>query len=553
MKNYREDERYVNQLNNVGYSYQKLGNSKEALNYFSQTLEGRQRLGYKDADHIPLLINIGIVQQNLHRPSESVRYLERAEAASINMTERAQVNDLMAMAFLASDDIINAKNRNEKSLELAKKAKAKQIEAEAYLTASIIDEKALAYDDALANYKKHLSLKDSLEDAASNAQQQLLQAEYAIERTQGEIQGLIASNQIKDYQIEQLKLEAENNAKSTQIAQAAARAKLQALQLEQKSLEAKNKEREVAVLKAREENQRLKFEQQKLQEEKAVQDLAIAEEHNKVQQLELDKRRAANASLLAILALVFILACIMIYAFIATRKKNKLLAESREIIKQERDRSDDLLLNILPESTANELKKTGRAAPKKFESATVFFSDFKNFSALSKNYTPVELIAELEGFFGGFDKIIKKYHIEKIKTIGDAYMCASGIPIESNDHALRMVKAAMEMVEFTKTIHAEQIARGKEPWHMRVGINTGPVVAGVIGSNKFIYDVWGDSVNLAARLETAGEPDQINISQQTLDLVKHEIRTMYRGEIEVKNMGAVRMFFVVGYRKRIDQ
>jgi class 3 adenylate cyclase len=238
----------------------------------------------------------------------------------------------------------------------------------------------------------------------------------------------------------------------------------------------------------------------------------------------------------------------MIYAWRQTRKKNKLLAESKDIIRQERDRSDNLLLNILPESTANELKNSGRAAPKKFESATVFFSDFKGFSTLSKNYTAEELIAELEMFFGGFDKIISKYGIEKIKTIGDAYMCASGIPEKMEDHALNMVLAAIEMIEFTKEAHKQQIARGKVPWHVRIGINTGPVIAGVIGSSKFIYDVWGDSVNLASRLETAGEPDRINISQYTLELVKHKIRTSYRGEIEVKNMGEVRMFFVEGLR-----
>ena len=183
----------------------------------------------------------------------------------------------------------------------------------------------------------------------------------------------------------------------------------------------------------------------------------------------------------------------------------------------------------MPESTAEELKVHGRAAPKNYKSATVFFSDFVGFSTLSKRYSPSELIEELELFFGGFDKIIAKYQIEKIKTIGDAYMCASGIPKEHEDHALRMVKASLEMLEFAEEMNKEQIMRNRDPWKLRIGIHSGPVVAGVIGSNKFIYDVWGDTVNLASRLETASEPNRINISQDTLNMIKDQVRCSFRG------------------------
>jgi class 3 adenylate cyclase len=241
-----------------------------------------------------------------------------------------------------------------------------------------------------------------------------------------------------------------------------------------------------------------------------------------------------------------VLLVLSIYALWRTNKSRKELAESHEIIRQERDRSDNLLLNILPESTANELKEHGRAEPRQYEQATVFFSDFVGFSANSKAFAPDELIQELELFFGGFDEIIGKYGIEKIKTIGDAYMCASGLPTPTADHALGMIRAALEMLAFAEQCAKKQEARGLVPWRLRIGINSGPVIAGVIGNNKFIYDVWGDTVNLASRLETASEAGRINISEATLALIRDEFNTDYRGEIEVKNMGFVKMFFVVG-------
>ena len=548
MEKQGKDEAYTAQLNNIGYAFQKLGVSSSALTYFDQTLKEREKLGYSDKDHIELLINIAIAYQNLHEPAQSQEYLDRALAATQNLEQKAQINDLLAMAFLADDDVIRALQYNKTSIAQAKQVNNKSIEAESYYTASIIYEHSLNYVEALESYKKYRNIKDSLYVHEQVNKQKLLQAEYAIERTQGEIQSLIASNEIKDYEIQQLKLESENREKELKIKEAQAKAKLQALQLERSELEAEQERKENAILKAREENQRLQLEQRKLEEERAKQELEIAEEKNRVQKLQLERRRAATISLIFILLLALVLTVVMVIAWFQTRKKNKLLAESRELIKQERDRSDELLLNILPESTAKELKKAGRATPRNYESASVFFSDFVGFSSLSKNYSPEELIEELELFFGGFDNICAKYKVEKIKTIGDAYMCASGIPETSEDHAIRLVKAAMEMLEYSAQINEEQIKKGRTPWHLRIGINSGPVVAGVIGTNKFIYDVWGDTVNLASRLETASEPNRINISQHTLELIKQDVRCSFRGEIEVKNMGAIRMFFVENLR-----
>jgi adenylate cyclase len=495
----KNPDAYISQLNNIGFAYHRLGKSQKALEYFLETLNEREKRGFKDDDNVSFLINMGIAYQTLNNAELSRVYLHRAAKSAKDLEQLAEINDLLAMAYLVDEEVLQAQEFNKKGLAQAKRAKNPNLEAEARYTSSIINEKLLQYAEALDDFKIYLAIKDSLDIADRQKQQELLKAEYAIERTQGEIQSLIASNEIKDYQIEQLRLESENSQKALALQQANAKAQLQALQLERTKLEAEKSEQEVATLKAKEENQRLQLERQQLQEEKAKQALLIAEEKNKVQDLELEKQKAASRNLSIILLLSSVLLILIVYALWRTNKARKELSESRDIIRQERDRSDNLLLNILPESTANELKEYGRAAPKKFNSASVFFSDFKSFSSLSQDYTPEDLIETLEEFFGGFDKVIAKYEIEKIKTIGDAYMCASGIPKEQPDHALRMVRAAMEMLEVAHELNKKQIANGREPWYLRIGINSGPVIAGVVGSKKFIYDVWGDAVNLASR------------------------------------------------------
>jgi class 3 adenylate cyclase len=226
-------------------------------------------------------------------------------------------------------------------------------------------------------------------------------------------------------------------------------------------------------------------------------------------------------------------------------RRNRYIKATNEIIEQEMNKSDTLLRNILPVTTAEELKLSGKVRAKKIDSVTVMFTDFKGFTRHSENLGPEVLVDTVDYYFSKFDTIIEKYGLEKIKTMGDSYMCAGGLPHPIDRHAQKMVQAAFEIVDFV--IKTKEEAVDKEVrFDVRIGINTGTVVAGVVGTNKFAYDIWGDTVNIAARMESNSEPGKINVSENTYLLIKDEFECEYRGEIDVKNKGMMKMYFVKG-------
>jgi len=225
-------------------------------------------------------------------------------------------------------------------------------------------------------------------------------------------------------------------------------------------------------------------------------------------------------------------------------RANQKLAEKNNIIATEKKRSDDLLLNILPAETARELKENGKAKAKQYSSVTVLFSDIVSFTQIAETLSATELVTLLDDCFRGFDKIALKYGIEKIKTIGDAYMCVGGLPVPNDTHAYDVVRAGIEMQVFIKNYNQVLSKRGITDLAIRIGIHTGPVVAGIVGSTKFAYDIWGDTVNLAARMESGGGADQVNISRTTYEAVKGRFSFEERGKIVVKNKGAIEMYFV---------
>ena len=245
---------------------------------------------------------------------------------------------------------------------------------------------------------------------------------------------------------------------------------------------------------------------------------------------------------ITIIAAVLGLGILMILA-LGLFRRNRFVQKTSNIIQKEKDRSDRLLLNILPEQTAEELKDKGKVQAKRFDSVSVMFTDFKGFTAYSDKLSPEELVDSIDFYYSKFDDIIEKHGLEKIKTVGDAYMCAGGLPFPTPHHPVKMLEAALEIAEFvkeSKKLDPDDMTR----FDIRIGINTGPVVAGVVGNKKFAYDIWGDTVNIASRMESNSEPGKINISENTYQLIKDQFKCTYRGEIEAKNKGMMKMYFV---------
>ena len=269
-----------------------------------------------------------------------------------------------------------------------------------------------------------------------------------------------------------------------------------------------------------------------LQEDKKVSDLIA-----KQRELELVNKRASQKLLIMGIALIALISVLLLFMFIHRKKAGK-------ILEMEKNKSDQLLLNILPHEIAEELKNTQKTQARSYDMATVLFADIKNFTTISATLKPSVLIEELDYIFGAFDHIIQKYNIEKIKVIGDCFMCAGGLPNSNDTNPQDAVLAAIEMQEFMREMKIERTKTKKQIYEIRIGINTGPIVAGVIGSKKFAYDVWGDTVNIASRLETACDPGKINISAATYEKVKDKFTCVYRGKIDIRGKKGIDMYFV---------
>ena len=245
--------------------------------------------------------------------------------------------------------------------------------------------------------------------------------------------------------------------------------------------------------------------------------------------------------------ILFIITFLVVYYFKSENfRQEALLYNQNQSLAEEKLKSENLLLNILPNETAEELKATGTAKTKYFEKVTVMFTDFHNFTQISEKMHPEQLVAAINYYFSSFDNIISRHDIEKIKTIGDSYMCAAGLPNKNTTHASDTVKAALEILKFMEERKVEK-QKCNEPWFdVRIGIHTGPIVAGIVGIRKFAYDIWGDTVNMASRMESSGEVGKINISGATYEFIKDEFTCTYRGKVNAKNKGMIDMYYVEG-------
>ena len=472
--------------NNLGMIYHDMENYTKALDFFLKNLVGR-RAGGDKVSIISSLINISVVLNNLNRHSESLKYLQESLSIAREMGDSQQMRSCYGMLAETYEKMGDSKNM-------------------------------LHYFDLYRSFH---------------------------EKVQGDREK-IHKSEIETARLRSNNLELEKRNKE--------------LELERKEFELKKKDativtqtqKHLQLLHSLDKNQLIirYLQKDSILKAKAVelQNLQIKETQQK-HNAQRQQSRIIQTALIVGLSLLALLMGILLLRYREKKKTNKQLAQQKEAIDQERQKADTLLYNILPMETAKELKETGGAKPHLYEKVTVLFTDFKGFTQIASKMKPEELIEELNFCFSGFDEICKEFGLEKIKTIGDAYMCAGGIPIPNETNPIDAVKAAMAMVEFMENWAKMKEIKNEPVWHLRIGVHTGSVVAGVIGSHKFAYDIWGDAVNLASRLESAGEAERINISETTYEYVKDTFNCTPRGKVHAKGKGEVEMYFVEGWKE----
>jgi len=473
-------------LLNIGTIYHRQGNFNEAMKSFNEAMKGFESIGMANGI-ASTAINMGASLTSLKNYPEALKSYEKALPILRAMGEPQGLGTLLnniSDVNLSMGKYPEALSYQTEALQIWQKSGIKEGIIASYLTIGTIRTKQKQYAEAEKYLKDALRLakEAGIVDELKESYIQLSNLAEARNDFDDALRYYKSYSEVKDSAL--------NVESSRQVA-------------EMKTLyESEKKDKEIQLL----------------------------NKDSEVQQKEISRQKVIRNSYLGGFAVV------LIFSIVVFGQKKK--------ITKEKQRSDELLLNILPSETAEELKVTGSAKAKSFEQVTVLFTDFKDFTDASEKLSAEDLVREIHNCYSEFDKIVTRHGIEKIKTIGDAYMCAGGLPVSNQTHPGDVVKAAMEMQQFIIRNKNERMAKGLPFFELRIGIHTGPVVAGIVGIKKFAYDIWGDTVNTASRMESSGEVGKVNISGATYNMVKDQFACTHRGKVAAKNKGEIDMYFV---------
>lgn len=589
-------------FNNLGYLYRKQNNTFLSLSYFEQAISANKELLKQKntpAQEATIAQNIGTILTNIRRYNEAHNYYTTSRKLRETNNNQPMVVESMnciALNYFLEGELDKCKNVLDKAILLGKEVKANKQLMDSYEILSQLhlkENNLKEYRPANDNYNRYKNiLQDEIgakKNALNNKKSEIdkIENNAKLEFRETENQDLLAINLKKEKEIAEVNLQkaekerelalsetklriaqAEKAQKDKLIAEATARSARQEKELAQAARETA----EANLAKSEAEEAQAKAQAKEAKQAQILAQTQTLQATKDKERLEIEQKRQIQVYFLTALAIFFALIMgFILFFFYRNRRKNELLkkqnhelnelneelnqskeeiAAQRDTVERERQKSDNLLLNILPISTARELKEKGTATPQSYQMVSVLFTDFKGFTNIASKMTPQEVIKELDKCFLAFDEIIEKYNLEKIKTIGDAYMCAGGLPIPNTTNPIDAVRAGLEIQEFMQKFIAEKQAQGKESWEIRLGIHTGEVIAGVVGKKKFAYDIWGDAVNIASRMESSGEVGKVNISEHTYELVKDVFECEYRGKIYAKNKGDVDMYFVTGEKNK---
>ena len=493
-------------LSNIGLIYKNQSDMARALSYFSRALEINEELGLKN-NMANNLSSIGIVYDNQENYPKALEYFTKA----LEIQEELGAKDGIAKSLSYIGSVNFHQEQYEpglqhlyRSLELAKELGNELVRAD---NLSLIGAIYLAAaKDTAGNSLGRLGFNGNRRSALLQARKSLDEA-IAIQQETSNLKGLAVSYESLS-EVAAMLGDYENGYHTQRL-------------FKMVSDSIFNLEKDKKITQAA-----MQYEFDK----KEAATKAEQEKRNAIAREKMNRQKLLLYSFISGFALV------LVFMWVFYRQRNR--------IKSEKKKSDDLLLNILPGKVAEELKTTGSAEAQMFEQVSVLFTDFKGFTRLSARLGPKELVGMINECYSAFDRILEKYGVEKIKTIGDSYMAAGGLPVPNLSHAADTVNAALAIRQFMSDYNKKKSEDGMPFLEIRIGVHTGPVIAGIVGLKKFAYDIWGDTVNLASRMEASCEPGNVNISRSTYELTKDAFSFTYRGKITTKDNEEVDMYFV---------
>lgn len=523
-------------LYSLGNIFFVKGNFPKAINYYSQSLKATENSDRQDIYANSHLV-LGMIYTKQKDFTKALNYCQSSLDIYDKLYDKRETTPVLnqiGKIYQSQNNFSQALDYYNKSLKISQDVENRQGIAESLRDIGSIHSDQSNFSEALKHFKESLKIQEDIGN-----KQGIAKAQYAIGSTYVKQkkynQAIVSCQKSLTAGIELGALDRQKAACSCLYeANKGLSRGIKALQFHERMVTLDDS---LEHQKTTEQLKQMEFDKDLLQDSinRVEEERKKQEEHDrKILKAEREK------NIYLVLGGLFVLIALGFYS------RWRFVKRSKARLQKEKDRSENLLLNILPAEIAEELKEKGRAEARNFDNVSVLFSDFKGFTQASESLKARELVAEINICFEAFDSIMEKYSIEKIKTIGDAYMAAGGLPVPTNESIKNSVLAALEMQSFIKDRKSEMDAQGKPAFEMRVGIHTGSVVAGIVGVKKFQYDIWGDTVNTASRMESSGEINEVNISQSTYDFIKGDpdFAFEYRGKIQAKGKGEVEMYFV---------